>query len=262
MPIIADDYGLGPKHSSVMRELLDAGAIDGVSVMTGGPEFESDVSALRTVLRGNQAVGLHFNLTHAFTNFDRRTSVRNLLGGQLIGRIDRAWVRREIETQWEQFVAVWGRPPAFVDGHEHVHALPSVARELARFLVSRNFSGSVRYVGTPHPIRRLFDASNLGTAAKSIVLSLLGAVQKRILLRHRIRHNTDFGGIAPLNDKEQLARHYGRLLGATNMRAIVMVHPGSEQDAHQTPGHDPNCRRFEAEFLKRRLDTDLRPAGH
>jgi len=42
------------------------------------------------------------------------------------GRLPRDAIAAEIERQYDRFEALIGRPPAFVDGHQHVHVLPGI----------------------------------------------------------------------------------------------------------------------------------------
>ena len=82
-------------------------------------------------------VGLHLNLTAAFTDPDLAPAVRDrqarlveLLRGE---HAHKAWhpralrlVRRAVEDQLAEFERLYGRPPTHIDGHQHVHLSPTV----------------------------------------------------------------------------------------------------------------------------------------
>ena len=44
----------------------------------------------------------------------------------LLRRLDRARIAAELRRSSQAFAAAFGRPPDFVDGHQHVHSLPQV----------------------------------------------------------------------------------------------------------------------------------------
>lgn len=250
MPIVADDYGLGLRHNESMRELLEIGAIDAVSVMVCGPDIESECKKLQASIRPNQQIGLHLNLTYDFEKKGQKVSVKSLLVQQIFRRIDRLEIASQIGFQWQKFVALFGRAPDFIDGHEHVHALPTVTKALCQFLAIHNYKGWIRYVGTPSPIKRLTTPPMISTAATSCVLSVLGTIQLRIMRSYKLSFNTDFGGIAPLNDKDALKKYYRNILEAPDSTKVIMAHPGSDMDAYQTDGHAPSCRSLETQLLK------------
>ena len=67
MPVrIADDFGLGRKHDQVILSLMEAGRLDGTSVMVNDAIEPADIARLRALRDAGAQVGLHLNLTQLF----------------------------------------------------------------------------------------------------------------------------------------------------------------------------------------------------
>lgn len=207
--IIADDYGLGEAHDAVMRDLLAAGAIDGVSVLA---DRCSPVSAraLVAAARPNQRIGLHLNLTLARPDGPPRPTRGMLMARAAIG-LDRTAARTALADQWDRFVALFGRPPDHLDGHEHCHAFPGIDRIAVAF------------------------ARDRGVALRSMVPVTLPRGLKGLVLALLARELAAARTFA--------ARAEGEIW--------LMVHPGAAGDLAQVPGHAPALRAAEAAFLAR-----------
>lgn len=126
--ICADDYAQSKAISAGILELLESGRLSATGVMTTSPRWFDDAPALGRI-NADCAVGLHLDLTHP--------SHRPLggLGNMLIRSHLRLLPRRALESacyeQIDRFVQVMGRLPDFLDGHQHVHALPQVREAFA-----------------------------------------------------------------------------------------------------------------------------------
>jgi predicted glycoside hydrolase/deacetylase ChbG (UPF0249 family) len=70
-----------------------------------------------------------------------------IIGLSLLRALPREPLLRAIRTQLDAFEDVWGAPPDFVDGHQHVHQLPQVREALLAELVHRY--GSTQGGGLP-----------------------------------------------------------------------------------------------------------------
>ena len=117
--ITADDLGLSPSYDEGILEAAAAGAIDAVSVM---------VTRLRhapgTLADLDVALGLHLD------GSDRRPDEAEAL------------------RQLNRFEELTGRPPDYLDGHHHCHAIEDVAAEIARLAAERDLA--VRSIDTDH----------------------------------------------------------------------------------------------------------------
>ncbi|WP_438438468.1 ChbG/HpnK family deacetylase [Hydrogenophilus thermoluteolus] len=146
-PIVlcADDFGLAPGVNDAIIELIAQGTITATSVMPGQPFWPTGALVLRTVAAGRAAVGWHVTLTEqqpAFTHgrlvrFGRLPPLKALLARAWTRTLPLGAVRDELTAQLDAFEDRWGAPPAFVDGHQHVHLLPGVREVLLELLLER-----------------------------------------------------------------------------------------------------------------------------
>jgi len=128
--ITADDWGLDRQTTDAIHECFAAQAVSSVSAMV----FMSDsVRSAELAGRGGEPVGLHLNLTEAFTDpacpeIVRRHQER--IARYFAGPKWRWWgfsptlfteIERCIGDQLQAFRELYGREPAHVDGHQHVH---------------------------------------------------------------------------------------------------------------------------------------------
>jgi chitin disaccharide deacetylase len=128
--INGDDWGYDPSITEAIAECFRAGAITSVSAMV----YMSDSArAASLAASGGEPVGLHVNLTEAFTDPDCPEHVRarqQRLVRYFAGPRWRMWgfslrwftqVDLCIADQLEAFRELYGREPTHIDGHEHVH---------------------------------------------------------------------------------------------------------------------------------------------
>lgn len=130
LAICADDYGQGPAIDQGILALADQGRITALSCLVTPSRWTHAGLAVRDCAT---QVGLHFNLTEGepLSPTLRRLWPRFPALGRLIiraflGRLPTAALAEEFQAQLQRFVAVAGRSPDFIDGHQHVHALPGV----------------------------------------------------------------------------------------------------------------------------------------
>jgi predicted glycoside hydrolase/deacetylase ChbG (UPF0249 family) len=147
----ADDYGLAAGVNAAIAALIDTRRITATSCMTTSPDWPPGAALLRGIVAGAPAdVGLHLTLTdqpalsgpsalvpNGYFPALATTLVRGLLRG-----LPRAALRTEIRAQFDAFEESWGGPPDHVDGHQHVHLLPTVREELIAELTRRRFASA------------------------------------------------------------------------------------------------------------------------
>src|SRR3954471_14299733 len=110
--LCADDYGLSPGVSRGIRELLTQRRLSATSCMVVFPEFAHDGPLLKPFFE-QADIGLHFTLT-------AELPLSSVLIAGWLRRLDVKEVRRELNRQLDLFASVMGRPPAYIDGHQHV----------------------------------------------------------------------------------------------------------------------------------------------
>lgn len=138
LTISADDYGYSRRYNQGILDAAGAGAIDAAGAMVLRPWCDP-----QPLLRSGVEVGLHLELSEA-----TRDKVEPSL----------------VERQVEQFERLFGRPPDFIDGHQHCHAESSVVASVSR--VAGRLGARVRSVDDEH--RRLLRVAEVATADRLI----------------------------------------------------------------------------------------------
>lgn len=133
LTLCADDFAQTGAIGDAILQLLAAGRLSATSVFAQAPAWPALAPQL-AALPGVQ-VGLHFNLTHPWGEGERPLPYW-LLASRL-GRVDVAAVADALRRQLDAFTTHWGRAPDFIDGHQHVHALPGVCTALFAVLAER-----------------------------------------------------------------------------------------------------------------------------
>jgi len=248
--VIADDYGLGPKHNSVMRDLLKMGALDGVSVLVSDEiKGRESKKLLSLTARTGQQIGLHLNLTHPMPGLSFVEPLGKLLIGSITGHLDVAAVRQSIDRQLDIFEAAFGQLPDFVDGHQHCHCFPAVS-DVVLSAAKERMSARPFWIRSPCPstMRGVFAAIRLG-GMKSLIIMALGTRIRHRLKGAGIQTNDDFAGIMRLDTEEGIEERLRYILDAAGAGCVVMTHPGDRGDPRQVPDHEPRSRTREARLL-------------
>lgn len=131
--LCADDFAFSRDVSETIAALAQDGKLNAISCMAVMPGWAAD-SVLLHNLPDYVQIGLHLTLTgeNPLTPMPEiapegmlpsiEALRRYAHGGQL--PLDQIAV--EVRAQFDAFMATMGRPPAFVDGHQHAHALPGI----------------------------------------------------------------------------------------------------------------------------------------
>lgn len=233
--ICADDYGLAPGVNRAIRQLLEAGRIDATSVMVLPRSLDDEaISSLRAVRDRSATVqiGLHVTLTapfHAMTGGWLSTDgafrpVGATLAAALLRRLDRDAIEAEVDAQLRKFVSAFGRPPDFIDGHQHVHLCPQI-RDAVLALAHRRAPGAwLRQCGRAGALmQRLGDR-------KGLLLDVLSAGFRRRAGTTGATMNTSFAGAYAFTSDANFATLFPRFLDSLSDGGVVMCHPGFVDD--------------------------------
>src|SRR5437762_2315716 len=129
--LCADDYGIAPGVNAAIRDLVTRGRLNATSVMVVTPSFsraEADALSLLNTDKQRVAIGLHLTLTGPLRTLTRGYApladgaflpVATTLRLAMQQRLDMTALATEVRAQFEAFAAAFGRPPDFVDGHQH-----------------------------------------------------------------------------------------------------------------------------------------------
>src|SRR4029453_11089176 len=179
--LCADDYGLAEGVNRAIRDLISRGRLNATSVMMVGAAIgRTEVAALQDVAASSPrcAIGLHATLTAPFrplTMHFRPTDgglflpFPQLLRAGLLRRLDPKIIEYELLAQLAAFKEVFGRPPDFVDGHQHAQLFPGVRDAFLRAVKEAAPTAWVRQGGRLQPLTK-----RLG-APKALVLDVLSA---------------------------------------------------------------------------------------
>jgi len=212
--INADDLGYSAHRDAGIFECARRGAIHSASLMVTGATGEE---AARRALEMGLPLGLHLNLTEgtpltdAAALVDETGRMRYKMDFWPVPRTD-AWskaVYAEACAQLDVFQEWTGAYPTRVDGHQHAHVAPGVARYERRFV--------------PALVSRL------------------------VYGRHGIKAPEQLVGVS-LGGRDMTVARVRRVLGAATRAVEWMVHPGflpsgMVEDAFDAdPGRVHECR--------------------
>jgi chitin disaccharide deacetylase len=230
--LCADDYGISPSVNAAIRDLLVRGRINATSVMTVAPSFHRAealaLQALNTTAR-RVAIGLHVTLTAPFRPLsDGFAPLRDgafpalpaLLMRACLRSLNQAALTAEIAQQLRAFAEHFGRPPDFIDGHQHVQLFPQ-AREALLTVVRRDAPATwVRQCGRVQPFVRALDDR------KGVLLDILSRGFRRRASALGIRTNPAFAGTYTFRDQADFADTFPQFLDRLPDGSVVMCHPG------------------------------------
>jgi chitin disaccharide deacetylase len=247
--VIADDYALSPGVSAAIRGLLAQGRLSGTGAMTCAPEWPDaarDLLALEAdggpAIGGRRfATGVHLVMTGglppladwrmATTDGDWPRLAQWLGWAAVAGRRPTALtnlVAEEIERQLDAFESAMGRPPDFIDGHQHIHLLEPV-RGLLLAAMQRRYARL-----RPKPwLRHCGDALHriIGrgvSPGKALFIAFLARGLPAQAAARGIACNPSFAGIHDF--KGGFAAKMQGFLQACTPYQTIMTHPGLPDD--------------------------------
>jgi predicted glycoside hydrolase/deacetylase ChbG (UPF0249 family) len=228
--ICADDYGISPAVSAAIRDLIARGRINATSVMVASPNFDNtEAAALRDVAARRAAIGLHVTLTAPFAPLsDGFAPLHHGAFLSLGATLRRAHLRRlqpqalanEIARQFAAFAHAFGRPPDFVDGHQHVQLFPQIRDAFLRVAKDAAPRAWVRQCGRSGPARRRL------TDHKALVLDALSRNFRRRAADYGLVINPAFAGTYSFRADAAYARLFAAFLDDLPDGGVIMCHPG------------------------------------
>ncbi|MGI9479965.1 MAG: ChbG/HpnK family deacetylase [Hyphomicrobiaceae bacterium] len=265
--LCADDFGLSGGVSRGIVDLCRAQRLSAVSALVTTADWTEQAALLREV-RGAVAIGLHFNLTLGEPLLvHRRAAHLNANGsfftvGQLVRRalarrLNSAQLRAECGAQIAAFQAATGALPDFIDGHQHVHALPIVRH--AVIAATDDHAWAQRPLVRLPRTRRYGLSGRGGAPLKEGAVNLLTRGFDDLLRAAGLPHNETFAGFSTFAVGSDYGAELETALAAGEQPAnhnrqapfrrchLVMCHPGYVDEALAARG-DPLIERRREEF--------------
>lgn len=234
--LCADDYGMSPGVNRGIRDLIGRGRLNATSVMVVGPAAgREEILALESAARGSPrcAIGLHATLTAPFRPLSMHfrpldggmfLSIPKLFRSGLSRTLDPEIVKAELKLQLATFGEMFGRPPDFVDGHQHVQLFPLVRDAFLQAVKESAPAAWVRQSGRPGPLLRRLNAP------KVLFLDALSAQFRKQAARAGIAVNPGFAGAYDFSKKPDFGRLMRQFLAGLPDQGVVMCHPGFVDD--------------------------------
>lgn len=223
-----DDFGLHDGVNAALFELAALGRVNAVGCMVGGPAWRAGAKRLVGLKRDAIDVGLHLDLTEWPLNPRIRRPLSRWIAGAFTRTADRTSIAAEIRDQLDAFEQALGRPPDYVDGHQHVHQFPLVREALLDALGARRSTLArpwLRSTRRPQPA---------GGAPRSATFKpwLIEALGAHALERQAIRHGHAMNRrLLGVHDFKTDAAGYRSLLAGWLESArdgdLLMCHPAA-----------------------------------
>jgi len=205
------------------------GRITAISCMVGAPQWLDGAARLTDLPQDRVDLGLHLDLTQHPLDPAARWPLPALIALSSGRLLDRARLCTEIHAQLDRFEQHVGRPPAHVDGHQHVHQFPIVREVLIDALLARY----------PHDrpwLRNTRRPPGLPSGFKPWLIERLGCRPfSRLADRHGFRQNTALLGVYDF--RGGAAGYQGLLaqwIGMAQHGDLLMCHAGLA-----APAQDP-----------------------
>ena len=255
LALCADDFGLAPGISAAIARLAKAQRLTAISCITNSPHWAGS-AALLNDLPATVDVGLHLNFTEGrplSARLARRWPVlpslpRLLLQSQL-RLLPLSQVRNEVHAQLAAFNRALGRPPAFIDGHQHVHHLPGVRRIVLDVVEHVQPIPAVRNTG-----RLLGPGSGF---KRAVIEHSGGRALARELGQRSIARNPALLGAYDFARTDYAALMRGWLAALPAEGGMVFCHPGERREGDPADAIGAARERELAYLGSAQFDADL-----
>ncbi|MCO5102602.1 MAG: ChbG/HpnK family deacetylase [Burkholderiaceae bacterium] len=233
-----DDFGMHAGVCEAALLLAWQGRAQAIGCMVGAPAWAQWAPELEEIDARQTEIGLHLDLTQ-YPLLLPPHKLGPLILQSWLRTLDSSSVRSEICAQLDAFEQHTGRPPAYVDGHQHVHQFPVVRDELLAELQQR-------YAGCLPWLRNTARYSNARTATPTpwrqtlkprIIETLGSAALARQAQTRGFRQNAHLLGVHDFNGDEGHYLECTRTwLGACRSGDLLMCHPSLGAQAQDPLG--------------------------
>lgn len=269
--LTADDYAMTPAVTRGILAVLEAGRVSATGAMTNRPFWREAARALRA-FEGRADLGVHINLTcgapltgaAGLAAGGALPKLGPLLLRGMAGLLPLGAIEAEIDAQLCEFEDAMGRMPDFVDGHQHVHAMPGVRRAFAAVL-ARRYPREKPYVRDAADSLAAIRARGRH-ARKAVIVAHLARPFGRRMGELGFSLNRGFAGFSAFEPRQDYGADFPGYLVAPGEAHLVMCHPGEIDDELRALDPATDSRPKEIAYLLSDRFTeacaaaDMRPA--
>ncbi len=257
--LCADDYGLSPAVSAGILEALSAGRLNATGAMTNRPNWRAAARDLKALEgRGGEPrplFGVHLNLTLGAPLTPARAlapggvlpKLSTFLRGAAVARGRRRRRPRDRGASFHAFEEAMGRPPDFIDGHQHVHVLEPVRGLLLEEAATRGYAGKVWLRDSADRPARILRRGVENT--KALGLAWYGRGFAGDARAKGFSVNEGFSGFSAFDASRDFGADFARYLVQPGERHLVMCHPGHVDDELKSLDPVTTTREQELAFL-------------
>lgn len=227
--LCADDYGISEGVNRAIRDLIERRRLNATSVMVVAPAAtREEAEALSRIAAEGCEIGLHVTLTAPFSPLTMHFRpldggmfwpVNKLLRMALLRRLDSEFVYAEVMAQIALFRELFGTPPAYLDGHQHVQLFPGIREGFIRAARDAAPEAWVRQCGRTHTSMQLGNP-------KAMLLDGLSATFRRRCAASGLRTNPAFAGAYDFRTLPDFGNLMRGFLSTLPDGGLVMCHPG------------------------------------
>lgn len=244
--LCADDFAQSEAVSEGIISLVKKSRLTAVSCMTESPLWPQHALQLLPFQEGLD-LGLHFNLTHSFPKAMHKQSLKRLLVLSHLRCLNKQSIKQYFSMQLDMFIDVLGRPPDFIDGHEHVHHLPVIRDALLEVLDQKKLLDKVY-------LRSSWQRSP--ASLKTNIIAFTGAKRLcEIAVREGIAHNQSFSGCYNFAKAANYAQYFEKFLQGVIASGLIMCHPGLASSVDGDPLD--HSRQLEYNYFSSNKFTEL-----
>jgi len=252
--LIADDYGLTEGVSRAILALLASGRLSGTGSMTNQTGWPKLAKALAPY-HGRAELGLHLTLTLGrplgpmplLAPEGELPTLGRILKAALLGNLSKREISAEIIRQLAEFEAQTGRLPDFVDGHQHVHILPTIRSALWE-AIEQYRPGWRPWLR--NPADHLAPSWRAAFRSEIAFYCLFGPRIRDFGQKRGFLVNDSFSGVSDFDPEGDFAGDFRRYLLVSGDRHLVMCHPGHSDAALAALDPVTRARDIEFEFLQ------------
>jgi predicted glycoside hydrolase/deacetylase ChbG (UPF0249 family) len=147
-----------------------------------------------------------------------------VLRRSFLGQLPADEIADEINRQLDAVEAALGRPPDFVDGHQHVHVLPGIRAPLLEALAQRGLSGRIWLRDPSDQVASII--RRRVALRKAITVQALASGFGKAARAAGFGVNQGFSGFSPFDPERDAAADFASFFEALGPHPVIMCHPG------------------------------------